>query len=109
MGVATVLLVVLVPTPSTSHFSTQTGAVILHVDFFKLPCRSSVFGFVPMGVLLVISVGVVAVHCTHLLSDSRAYLRSDEPFLRTSLPPLLYSDVLLNKLLSSPCCCKQEL
>jgi len=109
MGVATVLLVVLVSTPSAPDFSTQTGAVILRVDFFKLPRHDSVLGFVPMGVLLIISMGVVVIHCTHLLSDLRVHLCSDEPFLCTSLPPLLYSDVLLNELLSSPCCCKQEL
>jgi len=62
-----------------------------------------------MGVLLVVPMGVVAVHCTHLLPDSGAHLCSDKSFLRTSLPPLLYNDVLLNELLSSPCCCKREL
>ena len=107
MGVTTVLLVMLVSTPSASDFSTQMGAVILRVDFFELPCRNSVIGgVVPMGVLLVIPMGVVAIYCMHLLPDSRVYLCSDESFLRTSLPPLLYSDVLLNELLSSPCRCK---
>ena len=110
MGVAIVLLVMLVSAPSTPNFSMQMDAVILHVDFFKLSCHNSVSrGFIPMGVLLVVSMGVVAVHCTHLLSDSRAHLCSDKPFLCTLLPPLLYSDVLLNELLSSPCCCKREL
>ena len=107
MGVATVLLVVLVPTPSTPDFSTQTCAVILRVDFFELPWRNSLIGgVVPVRVLLVISMGVVALHCMHLLPDSRAYLCSDESFLRTLLPPFLYSDVLFNELLSSPCRCK---
>src|SRR5712671_3190979 len=78
MGVATVLLVVLVPAPSTSDFSTQTCAVILCVDFFKLPWHNSLIrGVVPVRVLLVISMGVFTLHCMHLLSDSRVYLCSD--------------------------------